>query len=212
MAIIGAVAQGKTNTIINESTTVAGIITEYFTVETDSVLISLYADVVSGTLDVSVYTLTDNGKELGVITFPQLTAPTSELLLKKAAVVMSRVKVVATYTGATTFEVRARGISTGETSVKIIGAATGKTSKETVTTSTTILIPAALNDRSGLILKNFSTTGTLYIGYTLIEATSLVGYPISPGESLGMDISSGVAVYAVASAGTIDVRIMEAAF
>jgi hypothetical protein len=212
MAIIGPIPYGKTETIISRTAIIAGTITEYFHIESDSVLVSVFADVVSGTLDVSVYTLTEEGKEIGIITFPQLSAPTSELLLKKAAAAMSRIKVVATYSGATTFEVRARSIGAGESTVKILGASSGQTSAGTVTVTPSVLIAASLGDRTGLIIKNYSPSATIFLGYTLAAANPTTGYPLGPGESLGMDISSGVALYAVASAGTVDIRIMVAAF
>lgn len=211
MAIIGPIPHGKTETVMNLVTTSAGTRIEYFSVEADSVLISLFAEVVSGTLDVSVYTLTEEGKELQVITFPTLNAPTSELLLKKAAAVMSRIKVVATYSGASTFEVRARAIGAGETSVKILGASQAKASQLTVGIIPTPLFPVSLTDRAGMIVKNNGTTAILYIGYSIAETASGIGYPIGPGESLGIDLGSGSTIYGRASTGTIDVRLMESA-
>lgn len=209
MAIIGALALGKTETIVSETASIAGSKSVDFTVESDSILISVYAEVVSGSLSISVYTLTDNGKEVAVINFPVLTAPTSELLLKKAAAVMSRVKVVATYSGATTFEVRARGINAGETSVKLLGSSSGKASQVSVGTTPMPLFPVSLQDRAGLIVKNNSNSGILYIGYSIGEAVVGNGYPIGAGESLGIDIGSGVIVYARSDVGTLDIRLME---
>lgn len=212
MAFIGPIPYGKTETIINKVATVAGSVTEYFHIESDSVLMSLFADVVSGTLTVSVYTLTEEGKEVGIVNFPVLAAPTSELLLKKAAAAMSRIKVVATYSGATTFEVRARSIGAGEASVKILGPANGEASKTSITNTATAVIPASTVDRTGMILKNWSQSGILYLGFTQAEANPTTGYPITPGESLGMDVAAGVVIWAVSDSGTIDVRIMEAGF
>lgn len=210
MAIIGPIAYGKTETILSLSATGSGTRSESFSIESDSVLVSLFAEVVSGTLDVSVYTLTDDGKELGIINFPQLAAPTSELLLKKAAAAMSRIRVVATYSGATTFEVRARAIGAGESSVKILGASQAKASQLTVGTTPTLLFPISLQDRAGLIVKNNGSV-ILYVGYSAAEATPANGYPIAAGESLGIDVGSGATIYARAASGTVDVRLMESA-
>lgn len=212
MAIIGALAHGKTETILNEASSGAGSQTVEFTVESDSILISLFADVVSGSLTVSVYTMTDSGKEVGVINFPVLSAPTSELLLKKAAAVMSRVRVVATYTGATVFEVRARGINAGETSVKILGASGGNVGPVSITATASLVFPISLTDRNGLIIKHNSPSGILYLGFSLAQATAVDGYPLYPYESLGIDLGGGATLYAMASTGTIDVRTMESAF
>jgi hypothetical protein len=211
MAIIGPIPYGKTETIISRAASSAGTITEYFHIESDSVLVSLFADVVSGTLDVAVFTLTEEGKEIGIINFPSLSAPTSELLLKKAAAAMSRIKVVATYSGATTFEVRARSIGAGESSVKILGASQAKASQLTVGTTPTLLFPVSLTDRAGMIVKNNGTSAILYIGYTVAEATTGNGYPVGPGESIGIDVGSGATIYGRSSTGTIDVRLMESA-
>jgi hypothetical protein len=211
MANIGPIPYGKTETIMTVQAAVSGSRTEYFHIESDSVLISLFADVVSGTLDVTVYTLTEEGKEVVIINFPQLAAPTSDLLLKKAAAAMSRIKVVATYSGATTFEIRARSIGAGESSVKILGASQAKASQLTVGTSPTLLFPISLTDRAGMIVKNNGTSAILYLGYTVAEATTGNGYPIGPGESIGIDVGSGATVYGRAASGTIDVRLMESA-
>lgn len=208
----GPIPLGKTVTIIDEISTGGspGQQEIHASVESDSVLVSLFAEVVSGTLDVSVYTLTEEGKETEVISFPQLTAPTSELLLKKAAVVMSRIKVVATYTGNSTFEVRARGINAGETSVKVLGASDGRASQITIATTPTLIIPVSLSDRAGLVIKNFSTSKTIYLGFTAGEATASNGYPLGPGEAMAMDVAAGVTLYAVSDSPSTDLRILEA--
>lgn len=208
----GKIPHQVTCTLIDEATTGAGTTEVQASIEGDSVVVSLFAEVVSGTLDVTVYTLTEDGKEVEIISFPQLTAPTSELLLKKAALAMSRIRVEATYTGSATYEVRAKPISAGETSVRLLGASEGKASQITIPNTATVLIPASLQDRSGLIIKNFDNSKTIYLGYTLAEATTGNGYPVGPGESIGMDIAAGVTIYAISDSPSADVRIMEAAF
>ena len=122
---------------------------------------------------------------------------------------MSRIKIVATYTGDCTFEVRGRGISAGETSVKLLGATTAKASQQNITTAVVLLIPSSLADRGGMVVKNNNTSGTLYLGFTAAEAILSNGYPIGPKESLGLDVSSGVAVYVRSDVGTVDVRLLE---
>lgn len=208
---VGPIAHGKTCTVLDlASTGGAGSQTVQASIESDSVLVSLYADVVSGTLDVTVYTLTEEGKETDIITFPTLSAPTGELVIKKAAVTMSRIKVVATYTGDSTFEVRARGIGIGETSVKVAGAEEAKASqKDIVTGSPQILIASSLTDRGGMVIKNYTGGTVLYVGFSPGETTLSAGYPIGSFESLGLDVASGVTVYALADTGTIDVRLLE---
>lgn len=209
--IIGPIPLGKTYTVMDEAPSAAGSITREFSIEADSVLVSLYVESISGDIDVQVYTLTEQGKELEVITFPTISSPTTELLLEKAAAVMSRIKIVATFTAATVFEIRAKGISAGETSVRILGSAQGKTSQIDVGTgSPTILIPSALSFRAGVMIKNYSSTGVLYLGYTLAEAVTGNGWPLEPGQVFTADMASGAVLYGLADSGTIDVRIMEA--
>lgn len=212
MAItVGPIAHSKTCTIMDlVSTGGAGSKTVEASVESDSVLVSLFAEVVSGTLDVVVYTLTESGKEVEILSFPQLAAPTGELVIKKAAVTMSRIKIVATYSGDSTFEVRARGIGIGETSVKIAGADEAKASQKDISTGTpTVLIGSSLTDRGGMVIKNYTAGTVLYVGFSPAETTLANGYPIGSFESLGLDIASGVTVYAVADTGTVDVRLLE---
>jgi hypothetical protein len=122
---------------------------------------------------------------------------------------MSRIRVVATYTGAAIFKVSAKGINAGETSVKIAGQATALASAISVTTTAIPLFPLSLTDRAGLILKNTNGSATLYIGFTALEATPGVGYPVGPNSSISIDLGGGQSIWGVASAGTIDVRKME---
>lgn len=203
---------GKIITVLDQTETGAATRISKFTIDSDSILVSLFVEsLTSGTLDVEVWTETEEGKELRVIAFPTITSVTTELILRKAAACMSRVYVKVVNTGACTYEVRARGITAGELSVRIQGASQGSASSTTVTTTPAPLIPVNLNERSALIIKNFNdSTGTLFIGFTLAEATVADGYPIRPTESLGIDIESGTSIYAVSDTGTVDVRLLQA--
>ena len=207
----GKLATGNEKVVLKVDDSGAHTVTRTFTIEADSVLVSLFASTVDAELDVTVSTYGKKGEEVDIITFPQLTAASSNLILRKAAATMSNIKITATYTGAATFEVRARGIGTGEASVRILAANEAKASQTDVGTSATLLVPAALNDRAGLVVKNnnFTAGQTLYVGFALAEATAAVGYPLGPQEALGIDVAAGQEVYAIGTT-TIDVRIMEA--
>lgn len=201
---------GGQDRILQETTVGGGTTVREFSIQSDSVLVSLFVDsVTSGDLSVVVYTLTDTGKEVDIMSFPTISAPTAELLLKKAAVSMSRVKIVATYTGVCSYEIYGRAISIGEASVRILGAVTGRASATVITTSPAVVVASSLEDRQGLVIKNNNTTGTLYLGFTLAEATTSNGYPLGPQESIGLDVQSGTAVYGVGTT-TIDLRLLEA--
>lgn len=200
---------GKTTTLLNESAAPAGTRTVVFPIDCDSVLISLWVDsITSGDLDIAVYTQTMDGKQVEIISFPTISAPTAELLLRKAATAMSVVKLVVTTTGVATFEVRAKGLTAGETTAKIVSAGSLTTSSTTVNTSPSILIPAALTDRNGLTIKNYTGGGTLFVSedQTKLPADA---WPIGPGEVWSLDVAAGVIIYAVSSAGTLDVRLAQ---
>jgi len=78
---------GTQERVIFDTPTAPGTTEKEGSVQTDSLLATLWVDsVASGTLDVSVYTLTDTGKEVLLFSFPTISAPSSSLLLKKAGI------------------------------------------------------------------------------------------------------------------------------
>lgn len=208
---MAAISEGNTRVLIDESPTTAGSKNKNFNIETDAVLVSLWVDSTAGDLDVTVYTLDENGKELPVIVFPTQTAPTSNIVLRRSGVVLSNMRVEATYTGAVNYRitVRAIGSGSGDTSIKTAGAETATASQATIATTAALLIPASLTDRSGLVIKN-NGSELMYVGFSAAEANSSTGYPLASGEALGMDVSAGVQVWAVAASTSVDVRILEA--
>lgn len=207
---ISPIPQGKTHTLLSEEATAAGTQVRTFSTDADSLLASLYVTSVSGTLDVVIYTYTEDGKEVEAIRFPTITGPTSELLLRKAAAIVSNLRLEVTYTGACTYEVRGRGITAGEASVRIASPGNARTFSTTVTSSAALLFPISLTDRNGLCIRNWNTSGVMYIGFSLAQATTAAGYPIAPREQFAMDLEAGATLYAVSDGPTIDVRVVEA--
>lgn len=208
----GPLPQGKQATIFSKATTAAGTDTVDLTLDADTLLASLYVtSISSGSLDIVVQTLTDDDKTLDIITFPTLTAPTSELVIQKAAASMARVRFKATWTGVVTFEVRARGLGLGETNTKIVGASNAKATQINIDSSgPQVIIPSAFAQRSGLVLRNWSGAGNLYFGFSAAEADASVGYPLGPKEQMGIDLSTGATLYGISDSGTLDIRIIEA--
>ena len=208
----GPLTQGKEVQVLKATETGAGTKSVIFSVDAETILVSLAVVSTSGDVNVNVYTQGgDDGQELQIISFPTVSAPTTSLVMKKAAQTLQRVRVEVIYTGACQFNVRARGISGGAADVRILGASTASASQTTVGTSATTIVPAALTDRKGVVVKNNNTgTGTIYLGFTAGEASLTSGYPIGPQEALALDVDSGVAVYGIADTGTIDVRLLEA--
>lgn len=203
------IQNGTQERILRESPQAAGSISREGSIQSDSLLATLWVDsVTSGALTVSVYTLTDNGKEVLLFSFPAISAGTTDLLLKKSGVSMQRFRVQATYTGACSYEVYVRAIEgAGESSVRVIGSASLLTSAETVTTTPGILIPAALTDRNGLTMKN-TGNAVMYVSESLAKLPS-EAWPVGPGEVWSLDVGAGVSIYAVAASGSLDVRIAE---
>lgn len=201
---------GKTVTLIKEVTTQPDNTIRDFTTDADSVLISLFVTSLTGTLDVTLKTFTEDGKEVTVMTFPTISSASTELLIRKAAAIMSNLRIEAVYTGICTYEIRARGISAGETSVRILGAASLRSSEETVNAVATQIVPASLTDRYGILLRNWTTGTVLYVGFSAAEATLANGYPISFREQAAFDINAGEEIWGISDSGPIDVRIVEA--
>lgn len=201
---------GTQELLIKQTTTQAGVTSKEGVIQSDSLLCTLWVDSISsGTLDVSVYTMTDNGKEVLLFSFPQLAATTTNLLLKKSGISMARFRVVATYTGGVQYEIYVRAIEgAGESSVRILGSATLETSQIDVGTGTTVLIPSSLQDRAGVTLLNYGGAGTLFISE---DASKLPGeaWPVPPGQGWSLDIAAGVTLYAISSSGSLDVRIAQ---
>jgi hypothetical protein len=196
--------------VASESPQTAGTISKQFTLDADNLLFSLWVSSISGTLLVEILTLTEEGKEVLVTSFPIVSAPTPSLLREKAADILSIVRVRITYTGACTYEIRARGISSTQSSVRLVGSSSGTAYQVTVSTDAqTLLIPSTTDRQSVTILNNNQTTGILYLGFTEEEASPADGFPLRPLQPMSIDLSAGATVWAVGTE-DIDVRIIEA--
>ncbi len=193
----------------------AGSVVHTVTTESDTILISLWAQSVTGTLDVRVWNVAGPAQTGGQVrrvlafAFPQLAASTTDLLLRRAAITTEQVEIEVEYSDACAFEVWARAIYGGTTDARILGAASLRTSQATVPNTPTLLIAASLQDRSGIVIKNWSATTDLFVAESAIKASSALGYPLSARDALAVDLAAGQAVYAVAASGTVDVRIGE---
>lgn len=202
---------GTQERFIAEITEGAGTTVKEGSIQTDSLLATLWVNSISsGSISVVVYTETEPGKADDIITFPTVNAPTTELLIRKSAVALQRFRVVVTYTGICDYEIYIRAIEgAGESSVRILGAPSFRVTQQDVTTTAIELIPASLDDRQGIIIKNWSISTNMYIAETMAKATIGDGYPVAPRDNVTLDVSAGVSVWAVAESGTVDVRIGE---
>jgi hypothetical protein len=170
----------------------------------------VFVRALSGTIKIDVYTVSQDGA-LKIIDFPLLSITSTELLLKQASATLSNLRVVIQYTGDCDFDFVIKGTSGGTTSnTVVLGAANATSYKVTATTAAAALIPTALSDRRGLIIKNWTVGSTLYVGYSIAEANSATGWPMTYSETLSIDLEAGQTIYGVAASGTIDVRVQEA--
>lgn len=202
---------GKTLLLFKEANAPADTWDTYLQIESDSILVSVFVDsITSGDLEVTVYTLTEEGKEVPIISFPTLSVPTVELLLRKAAISLSNVRVRAVTSGVSSFEVRARAVNAGTSSVKIEGATIWSVDKIAVGGTPVDLFGTSFVDRSGLLIKNYQGGGTLFLAESAQKLIDSKGYPLGSGESLAMDLAAGQAVFGESDGPTLDVRLAEA--
>lgn len=198
------------------STTVAAATSETYelSIDAEAVLISLFVNTTAGDVDVSVLTEGATGHDIEVISFPTVSAPTTELLLRKSASVLRKIRVVVTTSDSATFEIRARGVSAGAASVTIEGSSNWQVTRSSVTASAAVLIAASLQDRRGILVENISdvsgSAGLIWVAETLAKATAGDGHPIRSGGNIAVDLQGGAELYAVSDGGTVAVSIIEA--
>lgn len=210
MALTSPVQLNRTAMVFELSSGAAGVREEEFTIEGETILLSMEVEgVASGDVTLQAFTKGDpNSTPTEIVSFPVITGPTGQILLRKAAVSLSRVLIRLTTTGVSTLKVWVRPLSLGETTVRIQGAAGFTVTRSSVTVAQA-LVSASLEDRYSLCLKNLGP-GILYIAEVLGKANSSDGYPLSVGESLAFDLTAGVSLFA-GSSGTSDVALAEGA-
>lgn len=204
-----AVEAGKIITAIQESTSGAGVTSKLVSIAAEGALISLFVNSIMGSLNITVYTLTDDGKRQKLFDFPQINTTTPELVIKTISPTLNLIEIVCTYNGPCNYEVHVRGISSGQVSSRLLSPSTLSAKQVIQGTLPGVLIPATTETRSAVIIRNTSA-GVLYLGGTLTEATTATGFPVASGESIVIDIAGGQAVYAVGTVVGMDIRYMEA--
>jgi hypothetical protein len=204
-----SVEAGRTITAIKEAPASAGSTSKLVSIASEGALISLFVNSIMGSLNISVYTLTEDGKRQKLFDFPQINTSTPELVIKTVSPTLQLIELECTYNGPCDYEVHVRGISSGQVSTKIIAPGTLSSKRVLHGTIPAVLIPATTENRSSVLIKNLSN-GTLYIGGSLAEANTATGFPVAPGESIVIDIAGGQAVYAIGTSVGMDIRYMEA--
>jgi hypothetical protein len=203
----------KQRQVAKESPAAANTVYYDLVLENVSVLISLFVRSVAGTIDVTVESYNDDKAEfVEIIVFPQVSAPTTNLLLRKAAVAMDNCRVKVVYSDACDYTIHAKGLTIGSTDAKLLGAEAGDSSQIDISSGAAqVLIAAALTARAGMMIRNNNSVAAdvMYWAFEAAKATTLLGFPLDPGGVATMDIDAGVTIYATSAAADIDVRIIE---
>jgi hypothetical protein len=210
---------GVQERILAETTTAAGTTSKEGVIQSDSLLCTLWVDSVSsGSLDVSVYTLTDTGKEALLFSFPTALAATPSLVLRQSSVSMSRFIVRATYTGVCQYEVYVRAVSGASSTTSPSGpapVAANQITQDTVVVSSTpteLYTGASRSSLRRLVRVYNSGTQTCYLGPAGVTSSGAdIGEPLPPLESLTYTLGD-VGLYAVVASGTCNLLITELSY
>lgn len=204
--------------VLRRDTTEAGSADVDFIVQSDSVLTTLFAEVLTGTLDVSVYAITVGGPadptpahEVLLYSFPQISAPSADLLIQTAAATTERVRVKAVWTGEAKFDIQARAINGGTSTTRVVTAGSVEMDQTEINTGTPqIIIPASLQDSVGFMLRNWSSNGAIiYVAETEAKAVPAKGWPLGPGDVIDVSVKAGQAYYASSTVDGADLRIVK---
>lgn len=204
------ISTGTQTRLLKEITTAAGSTSREGSIESDAILVSLWVEsIASGSVTVEVYSLTEDNQSRFEFSFPAVSGPTTQYLQRKSGVKFQRFRVVATYDDVTSYEIYVRAVSNaGESSTTILGAASLSTSHVDIGTSPTVLIAAALEDRNGLTIKNWTGAAILFVSESIAKLPGN-SWTLTPGEVWSLDVAAGVTIYAMSSSGVIDVRIAQ---
>jgi hypothetical protein len=200
---------GLQEVVFRESGSSAAVLTKDISVQSDAALFLLWVNSTSGNITVEVFGILADDKEALILTFPTINQATTELVQKRTGTVPTRLRVKVTCTAAFNFELSARAAATGSSDTRVLGGTSLKISKKTINGVPSLLVPASLVDRNAIAIKNWSSSGTIYVAETITKANSANGWPIGPKDALGLDIQAGVELYAVADGGPCDIRIIE---
>lgn len=203
---------GDVCVVLKEKPAGASTKSEFFDVDSTGVLISLFVESVSGALDINVYTFTKQGHRKLIDSFPTVSAPTSELLIRKQIEVFDHVEVEVITTDAACYEIRAKGTESGLASVSIVGAGDWQVTNVSVAASPMLIIGAGLTARTGLLLRNtnFGTGDILQVAESAAKLTGGIYASVLPGESIQPDLDAGNEVWGQSSTGnSIRIEIVE---
>ena len=119
------IQQGKTLPIIQASDLTARTRAEEFGIDSDGILVALQVTAITGTLQLTVDTLGLDNEYKTALTFPVQSGPTSQLVIRTAVNVLSRIRITSVASGAATYKVWAKAISRGGAAADDAGGGTG---------------------------------------------------------------------------------------
>jgi hypothetical protein len=119
------IQQGKTLPIIQASDLAARTRAEEFGIDSDGILVALQVTAITGTLQLTVDTLGLDNEYKTALTFPVQSGPTSQLVIRTAVNVLSRIRITSVASGAATYKVWAKAISRGGAAADDAGGGTG---------------------------------------------------------------------------------------
>jgi hypothetical protein len=83
-------------------------------------------------------------------------------------------------------------------------------SQNSVSTTAELVVASDLADRKKILVQNVSGNRTVYLGHAN-TVTSSNGIRLDAGANIELDLAAGVALYAITSAASADLRILEQA-
>jgi hypothetical protein len=209
---------GDVAIVLAETVTSASTKDKCITIQSDGALLSLFVQELTGTLDVNVYTQTRAGEEKLIDSFPQISSPTAELLLRKQVEVHQQLRVEVITSGPAMYDIRAKGVPAGVSSVKITGAGLADNYGIQADSTARLLIPTSLEDQNNVSIINHGAE-TLYIGFkSTITVASVAtpgvkdpnaATPVPSGGSIGLNVTAGLTVYGITATNPVDIRIIQ---
>jgi hypothetical protein len=185
MAESKIVNQGKT-LVLFDGTLPAGTTEIPFTLDADSLLVSVFVRSISGTVDISVDTRTYPNEDLNVITFTTISGPSSDLVFQTAAKTLANHVVKVVNSGTVNVQIVAKGLTTLQTITSGGGSGsnadillgTGVTSRPTITLANTEESISLPTGTKAFMLKN---VGSVEVRYSYaVGGTSSAYVTISP--------------------------------
>lgn len=224
----GPLAAGKQTTVFDEAVTGSGTLTRQVLVDADEVLVAVWVEANSGSLEITASTEDGDGNAVEVLEFEPISGATEELVVRRLYNVTQRVKIEVVYSDAATFRITARGTrATLPASVTVVGSkdaldvsvtdrydtgAVGSTTNNTTTTlnnssATKIEFP----EEGNVFTLYFIDVGeTVWVGpSSSITAGGSTAVPLTAADRWETVVPEGNnnELYAISTYGSVDLYV-----